>query len=822
MPRGDQERTPEDRERRRRERQRRERDKDRDPESRRERDRDGDRERRRRTDPDRDPERRHRRRHGHRKTESTNELLPREEESPSPIIAPKARRRDSSSYGYGTGESSRGSGKPLVAGSLAALDKANFKSGWGKGENGVDGGYVENVRRKEQKLEDARMEEEDAQRRENEAKEKEERRRAERERILAEKRRAERARRRDTDDMGIRVRPMDEDEDDTAGHRRGRKDYTDSEIDRKEERRRRRREERKRRVVSGPLAEEGDIHDDDYDAIPEKRGGAGGKSDADYYYEDLEAKRKRKKWIMIAIGVSLVLIAVIVIVAVVVSKKNKDSSSTADSGAASGKPANTELDGISESDIPESARGGLLDPFTWYDTTDFNVTYTEETVGGLSVMGLNSTWDDNVQANEKVPNLQDSFGYGKLPIRGVNVGGWLNIEPFITPSLFEQWSTRDGVIDEWTLTTKLGPTKAAQTLEAHYSSFITRKSFEDIRAAGFDHVRIPYGYWAVTIYDNDPYVARISWRYLLRGLEYARQSGLRVNLDLHGLPGSQNGWNHSGRQGTIGWLNGTDGDLNAQRSLDIHAQLSTFFAQPRYKNLITLYGLANEPRMVDLNTNAVLNWTKTATALIRANGLDHPIVVFGDGFMGLDKWQGRLADTPNLLLDVHQYVIFNTDQITLPHADKVAFACTDWSAQTLRSSDTETGFGPTICGEWSQADADCAPFINNVGQGTRWEGTYNTGNASTSVLDPTCPTHNNPTCSCAKANAEPGSYSEGYKAFLRDFAEAQMESFEKGWGWFYWTWETERAVQWSYRRGVEAGILPRRTWERGFRCEGRG
>lgn len=34
-------------------------------------------------------------------------------------------------------------------------------------------------------------------------------------------------------------------------------------------------------------------------------------------------------------------------------------------------------------------------------------------------------------------------------------------------------------------------------------------------------------------------------------LEWARKYGLRVELDLHTVPGSQNGLNHSGRLGSI-------------------------------------------------------------------------------------------------------------------------------------------------------------------------------------------------------------------------------------------------------------------------------
>lgn len=45
-----------------------------------------------------------------------------------------------------------------------------------------------------------------------------------------------------------------------------------------------------------------------------------------------------------------------------------------------------------------------------------------------------------------------------------------------------------------------------------------------------------------------------------------------------------------------------------------------------------------------------------------------------------------------------------------------------------------------------------------------------------------------------------------------------MSSFETAWGWFYWTWTTEGATQWDYKRGMAGGILPKTTWTRDFNC----
>ncbi len=440
----------------------------------------------------------------------------------------------------------------------------------------------------------------------------------------------------------------------------------------------------KRRVVSGPLAEEG--------KVTRRRGGfVKSVSDQD------DDGRKRRKKLCLAIGSLVLLLAILIPVGIVVSKKKASppiegkGAGGSNGGATQGDdPSNSNLHSVNENDIPTSAKGSVLDPFTWYDTTDFNVTFTAETVGGLPIMGLNSTWNDTTQANEYVPSLDKKWAYGTMPIRGINLGGWLSIEPFITPSLFNSYKENQGVVDEYTLTKELGPSQAAKLLEKHYARFMTEETFIQVQAAGFDHVRIPFSYWAVMTYPGDPYVPKISWRYLLRGIEYARKYGLRVNLDVHALPGSQNGWNHSGRQGAIGWLNGDDGALNGQRALDLHTQLSQFFSQPRYKNVIAIYGLVNEPRMAALSVDDVITWTTSAVGIVRKNGIQQ-MIAFGDGFLGLQKWQGKLQGIQGLMLDAHQYVIFNPDQIKFTHQKKVQYACSGWSSQMKQSLDTSSG-----------------------------------------------------------------------------------------------------------------------------------
>jgi len=578
-----------------------------------------------------------------------------------------------------------------------------------------------------------------------------------------------------------------------------------------------RRKRKKNRNVSGAILEEGRA-----EKRVHRRGGG--------RYEDDERLRKggsggglsKKKfwWFLIIL---VVLLAIFIPVGVVVGnnsskKSNNDSSSSSSSSSSGG--SSTSGSGASPSNkcdsgsVPPSAKGTYTDISTWLDTADFNCTYTEETVGGLSVMGLYSDWDDSKRANDNVPPLDEKWEYGKMPIRGVNVGGWFSLEPFITPSMFN-YPASANVVDEYTLTSKLG-SSASRVLETHYATFITKQSFVDIKNAGLDHVRIPFPYWAVKTYDGDPYVAKIAWRYLLRAIEYCRQNGLRVNLDLHAVPGSQNGWAHSGRQGDIGWILGPNGATNAQRSLDIHDQLSQFFAQDRYKNVVTIYGLVNEPKMLVIPPDSVLDWNKKAISVIRGNGITQQLV-FGDGFLSLTKWDNMFQGVDDkLVMDTHQYQIFNVGQLKLKHQDKINLACSGWTGIMVTANNPDTGWGPTLDGEWSQADTDCTPNLNDVGQGSRWAGTLDTGDLETSVLTPTCA---QPPCSCAMANANPNDYSSDYKQFLQMYAEAQMHSFEQAWGWFYWTWKTESAVQWSWMLGLQAGILPNKAYSPDFKCD---
>src|SRR4051794_9924661 len=87
-----------------------------------------------------------------------------------------------------------------------------------------------------------------------------------------------------------------------------------------------------------------------------------------------------------------------------------------------------------------------------------------------------------------------AFTYGVDPIRGVNLGGWLILEKWMVPSMFQ--GLPDTVVDEWTFCKYLGKTEATSRLTKHWGSYITEKDIVALKNAGINHVRIPFGYWA--------------------------------------------------------------------------------------------------------------------------------------------------------------------------------------------------------------------------------------------------------------------------------------------------------------------------------------
>ncbi|OBZ87449.1 putative glucan 1,3-beta-glucosidase D [Choanephora cucurbitarum] len=395
-------------------------------------------------------------------------------------------------------------------------------------------------------------------------------------------------------------------------------------------------------------------------------------------------------------------------------------------------------------------------------------------------------FDDSAQANPFTPPLNQSFQYVKEPIRGINLGGWLVLEPFITPKLFDQFSP--SAVDEWHLCQALGPEEAKRQLTNHYNTFITEADFKRIAEMGFNHVRIPTGHWAVQAIEGEPFVPHISWEYLLKGIQWARKYGLRVMVELHTAPGSQNGWNHSGRVGPVGFLNGTYGEENANKTLEIASKMIEYFSKPEWSNVVPIFGVLNEPAMMKIPTEK------------------GPYLTYHDGFNPLTTW-GDFFSTQRVrtILETHLYLIFDSGLVSKPREVQAEFPCNSWRHDLYNSSQN---IAPTLVGEFSIATNDCAKYLNGVGLGARYDGTLEAGS------EPVCAT-----CSCEGVDNW-HQFTDDYKLFLLKFMEKQMDAYESATGWFYWTYKTEDHVNphWDYLLAWEQGFAPKDVNKRQHQC----
>jgi hypothetical protein len=54
------------------------------------------------------------------------------------------------------------------------------------------------------------------------------------------------------------------------------------------------------------------------------------------------------------------------------------------------------------------------------------------------------------------------------------------------------------------------------------------------------------------------------------------------------------GYNHSGKQGQVNFLNGVMGYANAERALEYIRVITEFISQPEYKDVVIMFGVVNE------------------------------------------------------------------------------------------------------------------------------------------------------------------------------------------------------------------------------------
>jgi len=339
------------------------------------------------------------------------------------------------------------------------------------------------------------------------------------------------------------------------------------------------------------------------------------------------------------------------------------------------------------------------------------------------------------------PAKNDSIG---PELRGVNLGSWLVLERWMAPDVYDGTDAPD----EYSLCVDLG-NQAKSRLDRHRERFITADDFRWIRDHGLNAVRLPVGYWALEA--PKPFVE--CSRFIDFALDQCQGNGLKLLLDLHGAPGSQNGWDHSGRSGPINWHKDPQNIKETLRILESFAQ--------NYGNHPALSGieLLNEPRP-NIPIEILQQFYQDGYTRIRRHAGPGVAVVIHDSFRPL-VWKNFMKGPSftNVILDTHLYQCFDKEARARSAFEQLAFALD--RNTTLGQMQREEL--PTLVGEWS---------LSLPGRAT----------SGLSTLQ--------------------------VESVTRGYAGAQLLTYEATRGWFFWSYKLQQPSEWHFRHCVERGWLP--------------
>ncbi|KAI9648611.1 glucan exo-1,3-beta-glucosidase [Ciborinia camelliae] len=338
------------------------------------------------------------------------------------------------------------------------------------------------------------------------------------------------------------------------------------------------------------------------------------------------------------------------------------------------------------------------------------------------------------------------------------------------------------------MTEKLGTKEALAILQPHWDTWCNATDFQKIADSGFNMVRIPIGYWAYALYGNETYTQGAA-PYLDAAIDWARGAGLKVWIDLHGAPLSQNGFDNSGHRisspAKPGWQQGD----SVEQTLCILNTIMTKYAQKKYQDVVIGIELLNEPANWNLDFNKLVQFYRDGYAQARA--VSDTVIVIHDAFLETSKWNNILAtddhNAQGVVVDHHEYQVFTDALVNMTAAEHVEYVCTN--ARTWTGADKWV-----VVGEFTAAMTDCAWALNGLGVGSRYDGTY----------------PNSTHVGSCEGKSDITTWSDSFKSDMKNYLSAQLASFEtKANGWIFWNFKTESAHEWDAFKLLDYGIFPK-------------
>lgn len=378
-------------------------------------------------------------------------------------------------------------------------------------------------------------------------------------------------------------------------------------------------------------------------------------------------------------------------------------------------------------------------------------------------------------------------------IKGVNLGNWLVLEKWMLPELFEG----TGAEDEVWLNRKMNPAELKEKMKEHRDTFITEQDFAFIKEQGIWLLRIPVPYFIFG--DRPPFNGCVE--YLDKAFDWAEKYGLQILIDLHTVPGSQNGYDNGGLTGVCKWCKNPE---EVEFALTVLERLAK-----RYGQREGLYGIEvlNEPisflvyatapstgKAVDKEEAKgsgyvplpfLENFYRNAYRRLRKILPENKTIVFHDGFR-LRHWGKffRKEHMKNVVLDTHIY-IFAMESFVPIHMPWVYQIYIKSQQRLIERIQKDV---PVVVGEW----CICNKYAEKAVSGKSAE-------------------------KSSDRSAQAAAQDELRKKRYLEIAAMQLQAWESGAGWIYWSYQFKPnrkepldekwKESWDFSRCVENGWI---------------
>ncbi|KAF7760869.1 CAZyme family GH5 [Agaricus bisporus var. burnettii] len=235
---------------------------------------------------------------------------------------------------------------------------------------------------------------------------------------------------------------------------------------------------------------------------------------------------------------------------------------------------------------------------------------------------------------------------GETVLRGAGLGGWMNMENFISGYPGCEYQIREALTDT------IGQEKADLFFDKFLEYFFQEQDAKFFQSLGLNCIRIAFNYRHFED-DMNPMVLKESgFKHLDRVIDICAQHGIYTILDLHVAPGGQNTDWHSDHGGHI--ANFWNHRHFQDRALWLWTELAKHYKGNKW---IAGYNPLNEP--TDSKHTRVIKFYDEVHAAIRAQDPDHIIFFDGNTFASdFSHFGDSHKNWDNTAYSIHDYSVF--------------------------------------------------------------------------------------------------------------------------------------------------------------------